>query len=690
MSRGSAAAVLLRMELRALLRDRRTIFFSIVLPLLVMPLMLLATSRLKRAEVDRAKNKTYVYAVAGARAGSARAYLMDAARAKPAGDDRGARGAADALSMSEVEAADPARSLAAGDLDFYVEELTTEEVKAAHYGEPPRADADAAPEPAGVPIIVIHYRADRSPSRAAHEKLLRRFQDLRRERRDALLEARGFPGASAAVLRVEAVDLATEDQRKGSRTGRFLTAFVLLFMLVGGATVASDSIAGEKERGTLETLLSTAASRSSIIAAKLLLIGTVTLTTTTVQLANFYVCAALGLVDKTGDLGAFVSPANALVLFALYLPVSLLVASALLLTSGVANSYKEAQLYFTPLTLLGPLLALAPVLPGIELRSAIVLVPLANISVAAREVLLGRPDWPMVALAWLVTTAAGVQVARLATRVLSNERLILPSIAEAAEIKGGPALFRRRAPRWFAALWAAFVVASVNGGALGLVGGALIGQAVFVVAAALMILAYRLPVREALGLRAVKPRVWLGVLLGAPCGAVAATGVYRLASLLLKVPEQTLEQFGKDLLPGDMPIWQLALLMAALPAVVEEITFRGLLLYGLRQRLRPAMVCLVVGVVFGLFHLALFRLATTTFLGIVLTAVAMLTGSIVPGMLWHALNNALPLLALKSGVVAADPPLWAYPIAVVGLGVAFWIFYSASPGRDASAPRGTP
>src|SRR2546423_15200174 len=65
-----------------------------------------------------------------------------------------------------------------------------------------------------------------------------------------------------------------------------------------------------------------------------------------------------------------------------------------------------------------------------------------------------------------------------------------------------------------------------------------------------------------------------------------------------------------------------------MPGIFEEITFRGVLLHGLRQRFRPAMTVLLVGIIFGLFHVALFRFAPTALLGMILAAVTLLTRSI--------------------------------------------------------------
>src|SRR5262249_3928489 len=160
--------------------------------------------------------------------------------------------------------------------------------------------------------------------------------------------------------------------------GRGLTLLLLFFILTSGAVVASDSIAGEKERGTLETILSTAVNRMEILAAKGLVILAIALLITVIQVGNLLVYAGFRLLPVPPDLTAAVSPGVAALLVLLFLPVAALAASALLLISGFARTYREAQMYFVPALLIGLVPAVVPFLPGVPLRSILVLVPVAN------------------------------------------------------------------------------------------------------------------------------------------------------------------------------------------------------------------------------------------------------------------------------------------------------------------------
>jgi sodium transport system permease protein len=203
-----------------------------------------------------------------------------------------------------------------------------------------------------------------------------------------------------------------------------------------------------------------------------------------------------------------------------------------------------------------------------------------------------------------------------------------------------------------------------------------------------MIRRYRLNVREALALRAPRPAVWLAVLFGAPAGLLAATGVFVLANRVFPVPQKMLEAFGQGLLPDSIPFWQLLLLLTVTPGICEEIAFRGVLLHGLRRRFSPVVLALVTGAIFGFFHTSLFRIVPTGFLGVLLAAVTLLSGSIFPAMLWHALNNALGVLGGHYGIALHDLDAWLYLAGAAVLALAFWIVWrNRTPYPDLRPPR---
>ena len=687
-------------DLRQLARNPRVLVFAVALPLVIWPLMWFLTSLTTERRQERLESRTYSYAVASdladaEAAADAQAWLERALAV--VGDGNPSRDSQeDAEAEAEVEADredGPAVRFERVQVpDDFVAALADERLHVHVAWESGAADdpGDEAEAQAddetvdgdretigatddGAPRAVLSYRADLDASDAAEGYLRRALQRTRVEVRERRLAAAGFEVPPEDLLPVERIETASEEQTSGLLLGRILTAIIVMMMLTGGSIVATDALAGEKERGTLETLLTTAASRIEIVTAKNLSILTVAFATSVLNIANIVVWMQLDVIPAPAGLKLVIPVGAALLLLFLYAPAAVLLSSSLLLVSGRSKTYKEAQLLFAPVMLVSLAVAAIPVLPGIALRSAIVVVPIANLGVAAREILTGQYDWPLIAAAWAVTAAAAAVLARASVRALSAEKLITASDIDAADLTGGPALFPRRVGRWFAVLWALLLVWQLN------VGGGfdsrlliVINMAIFGTAAWLIIARYRLPIRETLSLRAPPPAAWLGVLIGVPAGLLLADGVVRLASLAMPIPEEWIEAMA-EAFGADIPVWQMLFFFAILPGFFEEIAFRGVLLHGLKNRFRPVQLVLVAGIAFGLFHVDLFRIPGTSLLGVLLVITVLRSGSIYPAMAWHALHNALALGSARAEQIRLpdEPAWWHYVLAALAILVAF-------------------
>jgi sodium transport system permease protein len=406
---------------------------------------------------------------------------------------------------------------------------------------------------------------------------------------------------------------------------------------------------------------------------------------TAIQLAAIWVYIGSGVVDLPSGVTIGLTPGLAALLFLLYLPVAALLASALLLASAYSKSYKEAQLYFLPAFLLGIAPTLAPVLPGASLRSILLLVPIANISLAVKEILAGDPDPLLTAVAWLVTAGAAAALGAVSSRLLTKESLITTVQHEPSGAFGGRELFGRDVLRWAAAAWALILVASLFMGTgehilerqLAFNMTALLGLTVF------LLRRYRLPARETLSLRPARPSAWLAVVIGAPSALVVGLLLVQATSIFLPVPEDVIRQFVEQMFPTDAPGWKLVLLLVLLPAVVEELFFRGIVLQGLAGH-RALVRVLLSAVAFGLFHVSFFRLLPTTFLGVMLALVTLWSGSIFPAMVWHAANNGLAAFVLDQ---VETLPLWASVVSVPGLALALYLLWRGRRRQpDAAMP----
>ncbi|HIF24198.1 MAG TPA: CPBP family intramembrane metalloprotease [Gemmatimonadetes bacterium] len=698
-------ATLFRYEIKRLLRDTRMILIAVVAPLVLFPFIIFVMRMVERTEERRLVETVYEYALVGDEAEWGRE-IVAAALELEANDPDTSRAP---VRFEEQQVVDADSLLIASGIHLVVEALSPNAYTRIRAQEAAADSSDAEEDTAEdieveeteeedafseLPTLRLRYRAQSDFSRNASNRLSARIVELRSQLRDSLYRSRGFPTDLEQIAFVETENTASAEKEGGALLGLALTPFLLLLMLTGGSIMAVDAISGEKERGTLETLLTTAAARSDIVKAKLLGIIAVGIAVAVINILNLLVYVVLGVVDLPENFAVALSAVDLVLLLVLFLPLTVLISSSLLLLSGYAKSYKEYQIYFFPLFLVFLVPSLAGMLPGMELRSVIALVPIAGIGVAVREIMVAQYDWLFLMLAFASTGGAAVWAARLTERTLSIERLISQSDLDEADLVGGPALFPRHVLRWFGVMWVIFLIVSLwFGEDLGVRGQLLVNLVfIFLGGSLLMVRRYGLDPRTAFALRPVHPLVWLAVLIGAPAGYIVGIGLAGLVNTyVFPVPQNVLEAFGDTLLGDEMPLWQLLFFLTIMPGILEELAFRGVLLHGLRKMLGPVGICLLVGAIFGIFHVSLFRLVPTAYLGMIFAAVVLLTGSIFPVMLWHFANNAIGLVPAHMGWVTEDTvvPWWGYALGLLGLLISFgiiWIVRTPYPDLKKKRP----
>ena len=175
------------------------------------------------------------------------------------------------------------------------------------------------------------------------------------------LVARGVHPAVASPLQITARDVATPESRF-DLAQQLLPYLLLLLAFIGGMQLAIDSTAGERERHSLEPLLTTPASREAIISGKILATAAFTLLSVVITLFAYRLAFAM-MPGEQIDLSLEV-PLPALArLFVVILPIVLLGATLLTALAAFARSYREAQGYL-------PLLIFLPMIPTLFLMVA--------------------------------------------------------------------------------------------------------------------------------------------------------------------------------------------------------------------------------------------------------------------------------------------------------------------------------
>ena len=210
------------------------------------------------------------------------------------------------------------------------------------------------------------------------------------------LVASDVPMEATRPFEVQLHDVALERQRHAAVWSKILPFIVFIWALTGAFYPAVDLCAGEKERGTLETLLTSPALRREIVWGKLLTVMTFSTVTALLNLSSLGVTGKF-VIDQLSQVGNFgdqnplsMPPASALAWLALALvPISALFSALCLACAAFARSTKEGQYYLMPLMLVSMPLMLLPMSPGVELNLGNSLVPLTGMVLLLRSVIEG-------------------------------------------------------------------------------------------------------------------------------------------------------------------------------------------------------------------------------------------------------------------------------------------------------------
>ncbi|MEO9531786.1 MAG: ABC transporter permease [Crocinitomicaceae bacterium] len=182
--------------------------------------------------------------------------------------------------------------------------------------------------------------------------------------------------------------------------GGMLPYFFLAFCFMGCMIPAIDMFAGEKERGTIETLLTTPVKRIYIVLGKMIVVTTFGLLSASLALAGLYIgLNFLGIEGEFMDtVKGMLTPGLIATLYILLVPLAIFFAGIMIPISVYSKSFKEAQSILTPLNILVVLPAIFGFLPGVELDYTTAFIPILNVVLACKSLIGGHPEWALIAI----------------------------------------------------------------------------------------------------------------------------------------------------------------------------------------------------------------------------------------------------------------------------------------------------
>lgn len=542
--------------------------------------------------------------------------------------------------------------------------------------------------------VLVRNRADEK-SDVAYRRVREALDKWERQLLKDRLEIARLPETVPDPVSLLSIDVANNDEIAASVWGKIFPALLVIMALTGAFYPAIDVAAGEKERGTMETLLICPATRSEIVVGKFLTVLLFSMATTILNLISMgftgqYIVSATSSAASPVGMGQVPLP-TPLALFwlgVLLVPLAAFFSALCLSLATFARSNKEGQYYLTPLFMVTMGMTMFSMSPSIELTAsggaslfycampivgpALLLKALlmnpgnTEVLVFALPVLMSSVGYSLIALWWAVEQFKSEEVLfREAERFdlglwlkqLLRDKEPLPTFATAAGC-------------FMLMMFLQFLSINLLGNSftglkpeeLGpkMMELAVIQQMALIAAPAVfMALLLTSSARKTLRLRMPSLKM-LGVAMALPLvlHPLAIELLSSLKDFFPQLPDSAKVAFAA-MSDNTLPLYVVIGVFALTPAICEEVAFRGFILSGFGSGGRTAVAVVLSSITFGLIHMIPQQVFNATLLGLVLGLIAIRSNSLLPGVVFHFCFNSLAVLHGQAGASWSESaPEW--------------------------------
>jgi sodium transport system permease protein len=396
-------AVVYRKELTEALRDRRTLISSLLVPLVLFPVLTAGLGAAISAVLGEAKQEVNKVMIIG-------------------GDDS-PKVLQHVRNMKKIEIV----PLAAN----WKDQVADKQIRAV-VEIPSSFDQDVA-DRKPVTLQIHIYEGDLRSSTAA-DAIQKSLEDYRSDIVKENLASRNLPASALTPFEIKENNVAPPEKVGGAAFGGVIGYMVILLCMTGSMYPAMDLTAGEKERGTMETILSSPISRVDLVLGKFFLVLTASLVTAALSVismgVSFAVLEKMHAFDQAGSdaaqLQLHIGFTTVISVFIMVLPLAVLFASGVMTVALFAKSYKEAQSYVTPLMFLVIIPAVCAMLP-IDLTTRLALVPILNAALLCKELVTGTYHWNFIAIIFSSTCVYATIALFLAVKMFQREDVLFRS-----------------------------------------------------------------------------------------------------------------------------------------------------------------------------------------------------------------------------------------------------------------------
>lgn len=387
--------IVYRKELRDMLRDKRTVRSMVILPMVAFPLIFFLIGYIGGQSSSKLNSEVSLVMIHG---GEDSPKVVAALRGVSA--------------IRIVPYKDDAK-----------QEISDKSIRAL-VDIPPGLDA-AIGSGHSVTVDIGYYEND-ARSEIANRKLQKFFDAYKSRIAREALAAHGLPPSLIEPFTVDAENVAPPAKVGAAVFGGLIPYFIIIFCFTGAIYPAMDLTAGEKERGTMETILSSPVSRTDLVLGKFFMVVTASVSTAILSLFSLGVSFKYFKTSLMAgsSVKMTIDPSSVVAVIVLVLPLAVLFASGLLAVALLAKTYREAQTYVQPLVFVVIAPAIIGTLPGIDLNGITALVPILNTCMVSKEIISGTYHWGyMVAVFGMTCVYAAIGLAA-AVRMFNREDVL--------------------------------------------------------------------------------------------------------------------------------------------------------------------------------------------------------------------------------------------------------------------------
>lgn len=609
-------------EMIDILRDKKTIFMMIILPLLLYPILMVGASSIMSMSINKMEQTTVNIAFNNNPSDNLINILN-----KTNEDDE--------AKVNIIKVDDYKEALDNETLDAYVEINENNDIQS----------------------YKIYTNSSKNNSYTAEKRIKEALDEYKEEIVEMNLAQEGLDAQKTLEpITYETLDIAKNEEIAGNILGQILPFILIIGVLLGSIYPAIDVMAGEKERGTLETLFTLPISNLELVMGKYMAVSFCAVVTAFLNIISIlisigFMTLTAGIANEMGipkfDFTQMIFPG---IITMICIGLFAMVVSAIsMCVCSLAKSFKDAQNYITPVMLIIMIPSYVSMIPNIELDGFTSTIPVVNISLLIKSVLSFKFDLNLIAIVFVSNFVFMILSVLLLSKMFNSEEILFGNNRSFSFLEKRSNIKKGTMPTISdgAILYAVGLVLLIYVGSLVQLKFKMAGLAitqVMIICLPLLFAYYiKTDFKKTFSLRKINLKQILGGILIWMGGFVLINLITQITLYLFPQNMEVAEALTDAIIIKDNLVLNLAI-VALMPAICEEIFFRGFIFTSFKGKSSSKIAIITSGILFGFMHMDFLRIIPTSILGIIFAYTVYKSESIFIAMILHFINNSIAVL----------------------------------------------